>query len=199
MRHRVHGKQLSRNTAHRKALRRNMAASLIQHGAIRTTVVKAKQLKPFVEHLITVARKGTLAARRQVISILRDRDMARWDEAEKDYVLEDKTVVQKLMDEVAPKYASRPGGYTRIIRLSDRRIGDAGETCILQLVEEAKSGMYEQASSGSRRRRRAAKRQEAAQARGQAAPAAEAPAGDSGKPLAGDDAATKRESKESGE
>ena len=71
MRHRIHGKQLSRNGAHRKALRRNMAASLFEHGAIRTTVIKAKELKPFVEHLITVAREGTLAARRRVISILR--------------------------------------------------------------------------------------------------------------------------------
>jgi len=182
MRHRIHGKQLSRNGAHRKALRRNMAASLFEHGAIRTTVIKAKELKPFVEHLITVAREGTLAARRRVISILRDRDIFRWDETEKDYVLEEKTIVQKLMDEVAPRYANRPGGYTRIIRLSDRRIGDAGETCILQLVEEAKSGLYEEKGAGSRRRRRAAKRQEAAAKAPEAAtavaeaPAAEAPA-----------------------
>src|ERR1035437_9240977 len=131
MRHRKFGKQLSRNTAHRKALRRNMAASLIQHGAIRTTIIKAKELRPFVEKLITLARRGTLHARRQVIATLPDRAMVD-DEGE----WADKTVVQKLMDEVAPKYADRPGGYTRIIRLSERRIGDAGEQCVMQLVEE---------------------------------------------------------------
>ncbi|MFB3893377.1 MAG: 50S ribosomal protein L17 [Phycisphaerae bacterium] len=158
MRHRVFGKQLSRNTAHRKALRRNMAASLIEHGAIRTTVVKAKELRPFVERLITTARRGTLHARRQVISMLRDRGMV---DKEGDWL--DKSVVQKLMDEVAPRYADRPGGYTRIIRLSERRIGDAGEQCLLQLVEEKPASAGDQVpASGSRRRRRAAKRHEAA-------------------------------------
>ena len=113
-----------------------MAASLFQHGTIRTTTVKAKELRSFVERLITVARRGTLAARRQVIAILRDRDIHTWDASEKDYVLEDKTVVQKLFDEIAPRYANRPGGYTRIIRLADRRIGDGGTQVLLQLVEE---------------------------------------------------------------
>jgi large subunit ribosomal protein L17 len=114
-----------------------MAASLFQHGTIRTTVVKAKELRPFVEKLITVARRGTLNARRQVIAILRDRDIHTWDATEKDYILEDKTIVQKLFDEIAPRYATRPGGYTRIIRLADRRIGDGGQQVLLQLVEEA--------------------------------------------------------------
>jgi large subunit ribosomal protein L17 len=139
MRHRVFGKQLSRNTAHRRSLRRNMAASLFQHGTIRTTVVKAKELRSFVEKLITLARRGTLDARRRVIAILRDRDIHTWDATEKDYVLEDKTVVQKLFDEIAPRYATRPGGYTRIIHLADRRIGDGGEQVLLQLVEQAGS------------------------------------------------------------
>ena len=130
MRHRISGKQLSRTTSHRKALRRNLAASLIQHGAIRTTEAKAKELRPFVERLITVARQGTLHARRRVISMLQDRDMVD-DEGN----LLDKTVVGKLIDEVAPKYVSRNGGYTRIIRLSDRRIGDGGVQVLLQLVE----------------------------------------------------------------
>lgn len=133
MRHRRAGKQLSRNTAHRKALRRNMAASLFEHGAIRTTEAKAKELKGFVEKLITVARKGTLAARRQVLSVLNDRFMA---DKENDGELLDKTVVQKLFDEIAPRYVNRPGGYTRIIRLAERRIGDAGKQVVLQLVEE---------------------------------------------------------------
>jgi large subunit ribosomal protein L17 len=165
MRHRISGKQLSRNTSHRKALRRNMAASLFQHGTIRTTTVKAKELRPFVEKLITLARKNTLDARRRVIAILQDREMTD-DKGE----FQDKTVVQKLFDEVAPRYAKRPGGYTRIIRLSDRRIGDAGTQVLLQLVEETAAQTSESAA-GSRRRRRAGKRQQQAQD----APVAEAP------------------------
>jgi large subunit ribosomal protein L17 len=131
MRHRVSGKQLSRTTGHRKALRRNMAASLIQHGAIRTTEAKAKELRRFVERLITVAREGTLHARRRAAAMLQDRDMI--DDEGK---LLEKTVVQKLFDEVAPRYAARTGGYTRIVRLSDRRIGDGGVQVLLQLVEQ---------------------------------------------------------------
>jgi large subunit ribosomal protein L17 len=136
MRHRNAGKQLSRNTSHRKALRRNMAASLFEHGAVRTTEVKAKELRPFVEHLITVARRGTLEARRQVIAEMQDRFMA---DKEHEGELLEKTVVQKLFDEIAPRYVDRPGGYTRIIRLSERRIGDAGNQVLLQLVEETKA------------------------------------------------------------
>jgi large subunit ribosomal protein L17 len=147
------GKQLSRSTSHRKALRRNMAASLIEHGAIRTTDIKAKELRGFVEKLITVAKKGTLAARRQVISILNDRAIAN-SEGE----IQDKSVVQKLFDEIAPRYATRNGGYTRIIRLSERRIGDAGKQALLQLVEESKPSEPEAPTAGGRRKRRAAKR-----------------------------------------
>ena len=162
MRHRMSGKQLSRNTAHRRALRRNQAASLFQHGAIKTTQTKAKELRPFVERLITIARRNTLAARRQVISLLRDRDMV-----DNEGKLDDQSVVQKLFSDVAPKYANRPGGYTRIIRLSDRRIGDGGVQVILQLVEESKAAAAASPAE-SRRRRRAAKKLSAAEA---AAPA----------------------------
>ncbi len=165
MRHRMFGKQLSRNTAHRRALRRNQAASLFQHGAIKTTEAKAKELRPFVERLITIARRNTLAARRQVISLLRDRDMV-----DNEGKLEDQSVIQKLFSDVAPKYADRPGGYTRIIRLSDRRIGDGGVQVILQLVEESKAAAPASPAQ-SRRRRRAAKKISAAEA---GAPAAEA-------------------------
>jgi large subunit ribosomal protein L17 len=159
MRHRVAGKQLSRTTSHRRALRRNLAASLFQHGAIRTTETKAKELRRFVEKLITTARTGTLHAHRQVLAQLRDRDMFTWNDAEKDYTPEEKTVVQKLFDEIAPRYADRPGGYTRIIRLSDRRIGDGGVQVILQLVEEGSEGG---GKSSGRRKQRAAKRRAAA-------------------------------------
>jgi len=108
-----------------------MAASLIQHGAIRTTETKAKELRPFVERLITVAREGTLHARRRVLAMLQDRDMV-----DNEGNLAEKTVVQKLFDEVAPRYASRSGGYTRIVRLADRRIGDGGVQVLFQLVEQ---------------------------------------------------------------
>lgn len=173
MRHRVAGKQLSRTTSHRRALRRNQAASLFQHGAIRTTETKAKELRGFVEKLITTARTGTLHARRRVLAILRDRDMFTWNDAEKDYAPEEKTVVQKLFDEIAPRYADRPGGYTRIIRLPDRRIGDAGVQVILQLVEESDQGGGK--TSSGRRKQRAAKRH-AAHAAVKEAPQAAKPA-----------------------
>ena len=156
MRHRFAGKQLSRTTSHRKALRRNMAASLIQHGAIRTTAVKAKELQRFVERIITMAKKGTLHARRLVVAKLSDRAMA-----DDEGVFADQTVVQKLFSEVAPTYADRPGGYTRIIRLDERRIGDAGSQVILQLVGQGAGESGGKAGKASRRARRAKKRHEA--------------------------------------
>lgn len=169
MRHRVAGRQLSRNTSHRRATRQNMASALFEHGAIRTTTAKAKELRRFVEKLITTAKKGTLHARRLVIAELRDRDVYALDATKTDYERTGQTIVQKLFSEIAPKYADRPGGYTRIIRLAERRIGDAGEQVILQLVEETKVAPEEEkASRGSRRKRRAAKRQQAAEASGEA-------------------------------
>ncbi len=159
MRHCISGKQLSRNTAHRRSLRRNMAASLFEHGAIRTTEAKAKELRRFAEKLITLARQGTLHARRRVLALLRDRDIV---DAEGE--LQDKTVVQKLFDEIAPRYHDRPGGYTRIVRLAERRIGDSGVQVLLQLVEETRPKAAGGDKAGSRRRKRAAKRQRAAEA-----------------------------------
>jgi large subunit ribosomal protein L17 len=165
MRHRIMGKQLSRSTSHRIAMRRNMAGSLFEHGAIRTTEAKAKELRRFVEKLITIAKKGDLAARRRVVQMLQSRKIGEKDPAESEYRWYRDgrpTVVQKLFDEVAPKYADRDGGYTRIIKLSDRRIGDAGKQVILQLVEEATTGEGDEPQKASRRRKRAAKRLEAA-------------------------------------
>lgn len=133
MRHRVNGRQLSRTSAHRKALRRNLAASLIEHGAVRTTPAKAKEVRPFVEKLITLAKTGTLHARRQVIALLGDRAMTDKDNPGQ---LAEMTVVQKLFNEVAPRYADREGGYTRIIHLPERRIGDSSQQVLLQLIEE---------------------------------------------------------------
>lgn len=156
MRHRMSGKRLGRTTSHRVAMRRNMAASLFEHGAIRTTEQKAKELRRFVERLITYARRGTLHARRLVLAQLGADRGTFSSEGEP----QETTVVQKLFDEIAPRYADRPGGYTRIVRLAERRIGDAGRQVVLQLVEEALPDR--DASTGaSRRRRRAAKRHEA--------------------------------------
>jgi len=139
-----------------------MAASLFQHGAIRTTEAKAKELRPFVEKLITIARQGTLHARRRVIQLMQDREIYSYDETEKDYLPEDKTVVQKLFDEVAPRYVDRPGGYTRIIRLSERRIGDAGVQVVLQLVDDAADTAG--GKKAGRRDKQAAKRHAAVEA-----------------------------------
>jgi len=157
MRHRVSGKHLGRSPSHRRALRRNLAVSLFEHGAIRTTQPKARDLRRFVEKLITAAKEGTLQARRRVIAALGDRRMF-----DNDGEQLDQSIVQKLFDEIAPRYADRPGGYTRIIRLSDRRIGDAGRQVLLQLVEETAAQREEGQASGSRRSRRAATRIEAA-------------------------------------
>ena len=135
MRHLVTGRRLSRTAAHRKAMLRNLSQSLFEHGQVRTTLPKARELVRFVEPLITLARKNTLAARRLVISRLRDRLMA--DPNDSDRLMDD-SVVQKLFKEIAPYYADRNGGYTRIIKTSEWRIGDAGDIAIVQLVGIAK-------------------------------------------------------------
>ena len=148
-----------------------MAASLFEHGAIRTTDAKAKELRRFVERLITLARENTLQTRRRVIALLRDRFMV---DAKGE--LQDKTVVQKLFDEIAPRYRGRDGGYTRIVRLAERRIGDSGTQVLLQLVQETKPKAAEGGKTGtSRRRRRAAKKHQAAgQAESAASPSEQA-------------------------
>ncbi len=139
-------------------MRRNMAASLFEHGAVRTTRAKAKELRPFVERLITIARKGTLHARRRVVSLLGDRAMVDKQDPEQ---MDDQTVVQKLFSDIAPRYVDRPGGYTRIIHLPERRIGDASKQVLIQLVEEvgadAKKGADVQ-ETASRRKKRAVRR-----------------------------------------
>lgn len=144
MRHRIAGRQLSRTSQHRIAMRRNLAASLIQHETISTTLEKAKDVKSFIEKLITLAKKGTLSARRRAIAILGNRDIIEYEESEP---VKKGTVVGKLFSELGPRYLDRPGGYTRIVRLSLRRLGDDGELALLQLVgkeevskKEAKAG-----------------------------------------------------------
>lgn len=131
MRHRVAGRQLSRTKEHRLALRRNLVASLFEHETISTTIEKAKEVKPFAEKLITLAKQGTLAARRRAISLLGNRSIVEIGEGGP---VRKGTVVGKLFSELGPRYLDRPGGYTRIIRLSLRRLGDNGQLVLLQLV-----------------------------------------------------------------
>jgi large subunit ribosomal protein L17 len=159
--HRIRGRQLSRDTEHRKAMRRNLVQSLFEHGKVRTTLPKAQEVRAFAEKLITEARKNTLLARRRVTAKLSDR---RITDEEQEFIKNDKgwdkTVVQKLFDEVAPKFGDRRGGYTRIIKLSDYRIGDAGSLVLLQLcTEESAPKGSARRSAGLRRKRNEKKHQ----------------------------------------
>ena len=135
--HMIRGRQLSRDTEHRKALRRNLTQSLFEHGKVRTTEPKAKEIKAFAEKLITLAKTDSVLNRRRVTQLLNDR---RVTDEEQEFVLNERgretTVVQRLFKEVAPKFASRNGGYTRIIKLADYRIGDAASLVILQLLTD---------------------------------------------------------------
>lgn len=146
MRHRIVGRRLSRSPSHRKALLRNLAQSLIQHGEIRTTLPKAKELVRFVEPLITQAKKGNLAARRLVIARLHDRLQA--DPQTEEYL--DDTVVQHLFNTVAPHFADRNGGYTRIVKTAEWRIGDGGDIVIVQLVGLSKSERPAEAAAAAK-------------------------------------------------
>lgn len=118
MRHRSNVNHLGRTSAHRTAMARNMAVSLIDHERIITTVQKAKNVKPFVEKLITLSKQSSVANRRLAFSRLRSDD-----------------AVKKLFDVLGPRFASRPGGYCRILKLSKPRLGDNGTRAILELVE----------------------------------------------------------------
>ena len=131
MRHRVAGRRLGRTSEHRLAMRRNMVSSLFEHETISTTIEKAKAVKPFAEKLITLAKKGTLAARRRAISLLGNRYIIIQEDGK---AVKSGTVIGKLFSEIGPRYLDRPGGYSRIIRLSMRRLGDNGQLVLLQLV-----------------------------------------------------------------
>ncbi len=117
MRHRNSGRQLSRNSSHRKATLRNLANALVQNEVIRTTVPKAKELRRVVEPLITMAKDDSLAKKRVVFSRTRDRDS-----------------VSKLFTDLGPRYKNRPGGYTRILKCG-YRAGDAAPMAIIELVD----------------------------------------------------------------
>jgi len=117
MRHRKSGRQLNRNSSHRTAMFRNMAASLLEHEVIKTTLPKAKELRRVVEPLITLAQTDSVANRRLAFSRLRDKDM-----------------VAKLFSDVGPRFTTRPGGYTRILKCGFRS-GDAAPMAFIELVD----------------------------------------------------------------
>jgi large subunit ribosomal protein L17 len=137
MRHLKAGRKLGRNASHRLALMRNLTRSLIQHERIITTVEKAKELRPFVEKIITLAKKGTLHARRLVLARLGPLAKAEFHDDKGEPT--DDWVLKKLFKEIGPRFANRPGGYTRIIKRHERRLGDAGRTAFIELLKEGET------------------------------------------------------------
>ncbi len=117
MRHRKKGRKLGRTAQHRRATLRNMATSLFRHERLETTTAKAKELRPYAERLITLAKRGDLHARRQAGAKVQDRE-----------------VLGKLFDDIGPRFSQRPGGYTRILKLGNRK-GDAAEMSLIELVD----------------------------------------------------------------
>jgi len=148
MRHGLTGRQLSRNSTHRAAVLRNMAASLLRHEAIRTTVPKAKELRRFVEPLITLGKTDSMANRRRAFARLRDAE-----------------VVDKLFDDLGPRFKARPGGYTRILHMANRA-GDNADMALMALVDKAASAEAKATDEGEKKPK--ARKKKAA------APAAEA-------------------------
>jgi large subunit ribosomal protein L17 len=118
MRHRAKGRQLSRTSTHRRAMLNNMATSLFEHGRVVTTEAKAKELRPFAEKLITLARRGDLHARRLVQRKIKDRE-----------------TLSRLFSDIGPRFAARPGGYTRILKMGHRE-GDGADIARIELLSE---------------------------------------------------------------
>ena len=122
MRHRKSGRKLGRSSSHRKALFRNMVTSLLEHERIQTTDAKAKELRGIADKMITLGKRGDLHARRQALSVIRD-----------------KRVTAKVFSELAERYRDRPGGYTRVIK-AGHRSGDAAPVSIIELVDRSAAG-----------------------------------------------------------
>ncbi len=147
MRHQRAGRKLGRNATHRLAMKRNLVRALFEHERIITTEPKAKELRPFVEHLITLAKRGIVSGDRLKLLHARRLVMARLGPVakvefyDKDEMPTGDTVVQKLFDVIAPRYVDRPGGYTRIIKRSERRLGDAGKTAFIELLKDGETKM----------------------------------------------------------
>lgn len=194
MRHRIAGKQLSLDTDHRKAMLRNLAAGLFEHGEIETTMQRAKAVQPMVERIITIAKEGTFRARRQIERKLNDRMVHVWvaDPNVKDWKKDNQyfdlpdsgdiefnrygetrkapRLVQHIMSKIGPMFADRDGGYTRIVKLGKHRLGDGADLVRLQLV--GKEEGPELARGTSRRREQANRRAAFAAKMRKAAPAA---------------------------
>lgn len=204
MRHRVAHRKLNRTKEHRLALRRNLVQNLVEHGQIRTTITKAKDLRPFVEKMVTLAKRvhlsakkkdaaAGLRARRQLHKHLSDRsiipaahraDYANMSDANRVATLRSasgrryrtgepkgrltftgETVMHRLIEVVAPKFIDRPGGYTRVIPLPDRRVGDHSQLAVLQFVgSEQSAGSLAKPKPSARKRRTNARYAAAAKA-----------------------------------
>ena len=141
MRHLKAGRKLNRTSAHRKALFRNLVTSLIDHEQVRTTDAKAKELRRVADRMITLAKRGSLHARRQALAYIRSR-----------------RVVAKLFDEVASRFRERPGGYTRMVKLGHRH-GDAAPMSVIELTDRGDTAKAEAERKRERRRRRTEKKQ----------------------------------------
>ncbi len=146
MRHRKSGRKLNRSAPHRLAMFRNMVTSLLEHEHIQTTDAKAKELRRFAERMVTLGKRGTLHARRQALSFVRDRN-----------------VVKKLFEDIAPRFADRPGGYTRVTKLGIRR-GDAASLSVIELTVRGDIAISEAEKKRERRRRSAEKKRKADEA-----------------------------------
>ncbi len=229
MRHLVRGRKLNRTVSHREALRRNLCQSLFEHGQVRTTVIKAKEVRGFAERLVSLAIDGSLAARQRAECLLTDRSLIpkdkqeaydRLSDAKRTKVLRSRagrryrmnttrpglkfsaeSVLHKLFKEVGPRLKKRneqlrsQGGYTRIIKLADRRLGDGGQLALLQLVGDSDKPRTKSKDKGERKRRArvkytvyagkprpVARRRSAKAAKAEPATAAEAPATTEPKP-----------------
>ena len=174
MRHRIHGKQLCRDSEHRTAMLRNLAAGLFEHGQIETTLPKAKAVQPFVEKIITIAKRQGFNSRRRIEQMINDRKIHAWvadpnvpdsrktnehfdlpSEGDIEFnrygeVRKAPRLVQHIMTVIGPKFVERDGGYTRIIKIGKHRLGDGTDLVILQLVGEEEGP---QIGGGDSRRR----------------------------------------------
>jgi len=176
MKHRVAGRKLGRTSMHRTALLRNLSTELFRHERIRTTLMKAKELRPFAERLITLSKRETLHARRLVLRDIHDKD-----------------VVSKMFDTISSRFAQRPGGYTRIVKLGPRR-GDNAEMALIELIG-AEIGKKAVAGPASGEAAVEAGGKKEAKAKGAGKPSAEKKA----KPArGGDDAAAKKSARTKG-
>ncbi len=144
MRHLKSGRKLNRSSSHRRALLRNLVTSLLQHEHLQTTDAKAKELRRWADRMITLGKRGTLHARRQALAFVRSR-----------------TVVAKLFDDIAPRFSTRPGGYTRITKLGTRR-GDAAPLSLIELTERGDRARSEAEKKRERRRKAQQKKDEQA-------------------------------------